>query len=427
MWEFAKGCLLAVANYGLFYLVSVFISRWLGPSEFGDYSVAIAAAGIGAAAATLGMDRLCMKKLPVFRKERQVELGLGFIVRGSQVSLAGGLVLFLLVLAVALPLFLIRPSMEIHQPLLVGIFFIPVMGLVAFWSEVLNVNDGYVLSTGINRLLLPVCILACLYAYRAVYDHFSAREAVLAVGMSWSLCLVVIILFLRRRIPKLFWEAEPRFETRAWLSESYAFVVNTILLLAIQKSGVLVLEAVHAHENEVGVYAAAVQVSSFVIVFVMVSNRFFLPRMSAYLKEGSTATVNRILADRFRALFLIASAIGVMILIFGKVFLGWFSPEFATGYPALCVLTVAAVWQTLLAINTMVWQFMGFKNLVMKSYLAILVSACACIALASPRYGIMGAALGHAVPFLAVLVYLEVRLFRQHGISTLGLGRKSGL
>ena len=67
MKDFIKGSVLTLINYALFFLVSVLISRWLGAEGFGDYSVAIAMANISATAATLGMEKLGMKKLSIYK------------------------------------------------------------------------------------------------------------------------------------------------------------------------------------------------------------------------------------------------------------------------------------------------------------------------------------------------------------------------
>ena len=71
-------CLLATANYFLFYGLGVFLARTLGMEGFGRYNVAVASFAMLASLSTLGLEKFALRTFSGFIYQKHWDQALGF-------------------------------------------------------------------------------------------------------------------------------------------------------------------------------------------------------------------------------------------------------------------------------------------------------------------------------------------------------------
>ena len=142
------------------------------------------------------------------------------------------------------------------------------------------------------------------------------------------------------------------------------------------------------------------------IIVSMVSP--LLPRMSQLDGQGRYEDINRLFLDMTRLSALASLAMGSMLILHGRtLLLLWVGPKYVSSYPILILLTVGAIASTaqLGTLHTLIakgrhraygiWTLgEGLANLILSIIWA-------------RRYGIVGVALGTAVPLLVVKLTLQ--------------------
>ena len=71
-------CLLAGANYLLFYGLGVFLARTIGVTEFGRYSVAVATFTMLASLSTLGLEKFALRAFVGYIEKKRWDYASGF-------------------------------------------------------------------------------------------------------------------------------------------------------------------------------------------------------------------------------------------------------------------------------------------------------------------------------------------------------------
>ena len=71
-------CLLATANYLLFYGLGVFLARTIGVTEFGRYSVAVATFTMLASLSTLGLEKFSLRAFAGYIEQKRWHYARGF-------------------------------------------------------------------------------------------------------------------------------------------------------------------------------------------------------------------------------------------------------------------------------------------------------------------------------------------------------------
>ena len=398
MYTLIKGWLLASTNFGLLYLVSILIARWLGPEDFGTYSVAVAIVTILASAATMGLEKLGAEELPIYSKHLKWDLYRGFLKRTTQLILIVAIVVSILSIGM-FELFELYYDRNIaHPSRWVISIFLPVMATVYFLVELMAVNNRYVASMFVYRFQFPLMNLLLLVLFYIYITEFTFTYALIAFGGAWLICLITSIVILFRSLPKEIWSQRPEYETWVWLKGSYPFFINTLLLTARNYSGIIVLDIFHDSESIVGRYSAIAQTSLFIIIFMTTSNRYFLPKISVAIDSKDYDEINSILRSRVKMLGIICLIFILIMVFFGKDILALFNKGFIAGYPALLVLTAGTAIEVFAGISTLILQYLDNAKYAMRSYIYILtVSLILAFLLAKPLED-LGMALAFTIP-----------------------------
>jgi len=411
----AQGVVFSAANYALAFVTVVVLARWLGPKGYGDYAVGVAVATSLAIPTSLGLQKLVLKSLPVYANDNQWGHVRGLMAAGWICIAAAGAVVALLLWG-GLELFHGHTGLPRHSVLVAAIFTGPLVAMGIYGVEVLNANRLFTYGTGVRMVFHPGVLLALIVIAHLAASRFTPALAFWCFSLAGLIAVSIAAVLIRRMSAKEIWQKRPRFEFVQWVGASVPFVFNSLVTRALRRTGILLLELLSPLEDEVGLYAAVAMISSFVIMLVPLVNSHFLPRISPLLKAGDTSGVNLLLQRRLWFLCICSLVFFLSLAIWGRHILGLFHQEFVRGYHLLLVFSLSACVTALMAVAPLLLQFLGETRLVGKQYAAVLAAAVGLTALLVPWLRALGAVLGFALPFAAMLIIQMRRLARDHGI-----------
>lgn len=409
-------------NYSLVYLTNMLLARWLGPEQYGDYSVGFALVTLLSAFITLGFEKLVLKNLPVYADDKNWRLYRGFLRAAWLLILGCGLALALL-LWTGYEGFHSLFKHDKHSVVVFAFLLSPILALSFFALQVLNANKNFLAGTGMKNLFNPIILLLLIYFIHQLRLDFNAPLAFFCFSASVASSLCLCLLIIRLDIPREALNIRPEFELNTWLRMSIPFMVNSLVMISIQRSGVLLLEVFSPREGHVGIFAASAIIASFITKINYISDSYFLPRIAPLLEHGDINGVNDQLKKRLLFLFIVGSTFLLIIIFFGRRILNLFHPHFEAGYPVLVMFSVGAVISSLGAVAPVLFQFLGFSRFVIRMSVGVLLVLLLLSSVLIPFLHGMGAVLGYIIPFtIALAIQLRI-LARNHNIKIITILR----
>lgn len=411
-WKMAIGAGFGYISYTLFYVIGIFLANVLAnPADYGNYAVTITTMLWLTTLILFGHNRYILKIYPQHRKKREYGAIHGYIRRIVQMSFIGGALIALITVATYegyQRLYHLH-----HHPIIVGVLFTPIMALVLFSIEILNVNHRFILSTFINKILLPLLLAAIIVIFFFI-DYISDTTAIFATGVAWTLSLVVCIFNISRLPMKSIFLAKPKYDTKKWFKSSSPYWIYQITFMSINSLPIMFLEFLHSKEILVGIFAAAFQTAAFLNLFAASSNRYILPIFSNHF--DCTAFMKQILSHR-RIFMLIVCTIYVIILaLLGHKVLSLFGHEYTRGYPELIILLVGVYFQALFSIVPYLFQFFNMTKIMLSFQIGTLIFSIILYFILIPKFGGVGAAITFTVNILIANLLQVITFYRKTGL-----------
>lgn len=242
----------------------------------------------------------------------------------------------------------------------------------------------------------------------ALYPEAPLTAIGAAVGACW-LATAIAGYALRREVQAL--DAKPSYAPGRWMTFAAFLSLEGGLLFLLQWSDQL-LVGLFMSANDVGVYAAAIRIAALTAVPLLAVNSILGPTVAALHggdnHEGLRTTYSRMTWATGAAGLLI----GLAVLVFGNLLLGFFGPEFPPGFPALAIMTVGHIVNSATGSAGLVLGMTGHVrwrlfNAALTAVVSVILNV-----LLIPPLGIVGSALATASALIVInlLQICEVRL-----------------
>lgn len=396
-------CLLALANYVLFYAIGVLLARRLGVSGFKTYSVAVATLTLLASFTTLGLEKYAVRVLPAFYESEDWSGARGFTLFGRNLVLWIGLVVVLVYGAIAVIDALTTDS-AVGWPTLLAVLFLPAMVAASFAIEVAAASGRVIAATVIYRLVLPICLLLSLGAVLVSPVALDPAWAVVCMGVSWLAAFALLRRLVHRAIPNEVAVAESRREPGRWLKRSAPFLLHSVMMTQFASLGIVGLELLQSPEQEVALLAAAMQTGGFVVLLATATNRYYGPMASRLIERSDYDGLIATIRERHSWIVPSTGAFLLVVVLFGRKILGLFGPEFELGYAALCWISGGASVSVWFSMAPSYLKFVGRNRMVLGITAAGGALNVLLLVWLGPRHGATGAAAAYAVSlsFMAV-------------------------
>lgn len=421
-WEIVITCGFSVFNYAAFYLIGIMLAKNLLPADYGDYCAAVATANILATIGTLGLEKAATKAFPDYITNKKFDLARGFwrfgifIVIVASTILALGTIGFHEIWA--------QVKNEVRHPLVLLLLFLPIVTLTTYATEALTGLKRVMPSILISWGLLPSTALAVMWLVSRYFGRgMTSSHAVVALGTSWIVTLIVILPLMPYFLPAGMRKSEPSYHWKTWINSSLGFLANSLILTVLNNGVLIVLEFFHPDEDIVGVFGAVLQTSGFVVLLATSTNRLFLPRISKALAQGDNAGVRSILRSRTKVVGPLLAFSFLAFFLFGEQILDLFrhhtheithagriGPYAERGYLALIVSAAGTTVSSWFAIAPYLLMYMGRTREVLWAIGSASLAAIVSAVFLSRLYNELGAAVANAVPLALAFLWMGMRV-----------------
>jgi len=398
---------LTLGNFLITYPTGILLARSLGIDHYDEYAVAIAAATILSTLTELGAGKLAMRILPAYAETGDWGLARGYRrLAGRAILLASALVAgtFLAVEHLA-------DGAAGITAFGVAVMFLPAMALTGYGADVVQANHATLRAALVSRTVVPGVTLALVAGWAVLGGELTAPIAVALFGSGSLAGIVLIRAFLIRTTPEELTASTAVRMPKQWLSQALPFLGVALLMVAMAKAGLVVLETV-APDGDVSTFAVALETGTFLYLIAKSTDKMFLPRISVLIERRDTAGIIHERNRRLRWLGIICVIFVTAIVLFGREILTLFGPGFADGYAALVIVSVgSAVW-TLFSLAPSYLQYVGRARLVIFATMGCVAISMVLTWQLGARYGDTGAAIAFAVPIATLYVTLAIYAWR---------------
>lgn len=374
-WLFADRILHMVVGL----VVSVSVTRYLGPERYGLLSYATAFVTLFSAVGQLGLDAVVVRNIVRDPESRDETLGSAFLLK-----LAGGAVGILLILA---GIVLIRPDDRVSQVLVaissLGLLF-QSFNAIDFWFQSQVRSKYTVYARSAAYLAVSAAKLALVLAGAPLAAFAWAGLADVALG---SLGLVVAYRMAGLSLSS--WRAS-RAGALALFRDSWPLMFSDLLVLIYMRADKVVLGQL-AGEKELGIYSVATLVAEmlYFIPAQIVSSVF------PSLIEARGAS-DELFRQRLQKLYNLMALAGYAVALPLTLLAGWLVPLlFGPGYARSAPMLIGLVWAGVF-INFMIVRS-SYLTALNWTRLHFIIDFAGCLlnlglnVLLIPRFGGMGA------------------------------------
>lgn len=408
------------------FLTTVLLARLAGAAVLGDFALAIMTANLLTGVAILGLGRILVREVGgdirqgETARARQIVRGFAVAVLLSSAVVAGAYLLVLL----ATPFGVRLGGNLLALALAAGLVLVDPM--LRLGRALLRTMGHPVLSQSLQETptLLKFLVIGLLALAGLSPDAPQLMGLTLLLYAGCTVVTWVIALQTVRR-----WPADGPRPARAL----FAAGLPITLVFSIQAFSqwlVLAQLSATATSADVGAFRVAAQVAGVVATITMTTELYVSPQMAGDLRTGRYDLLWRRQRRGTIAMLVLASPVLLVSLFAPSAFLGLlFGPEFVAGATALSIVAVAQLVNTARGPLGALLSMSGHD----RWQLGITLAGLAIVLLLSftliPRYGITGAGIAYAAPFIfrSVVGWIIVRrLIPRHPVDGAGGPREDG-
>lgn len=406
---------LRIASTGLAFVTSFLLARLLKLENFGVYTSVTEWLTFLAIPTALGMDRLMVREISVFRAQGAWGKVHGFLRWGNLAVFTTSLVVA--VLGAVLVSFVVD-----HEGLRLSFYLalasLPLLTLTSLRQAAMRGFNHIVGGQWPELILRPLLIIALsLLAWRLL-PSFTAPWAVAAASTATLLAFLVGAYLLARVLRREAQPAEPQLEPGAWFRATLPFIVISGMYVVNAKTSALLLLAL-AGPTQVGLYTPASRGADLIALVLLAVNTAIAPTLARLFAERKTKQLEHTVARSTRMITLVSLPLALALILFGHWYLQIFGSEFTVATTALAILSVGQLINAATGTVGTLLNMTGNERDVARSVGFSALLNVALNVLLIPRMGLTGAALATALGTLSWNVLLSYFVYKRLGFYSL--------
>ncbi|RII25020.1 MAG: flippase [Geobacter sp.] len=385
-WLFANNLL----RMGVGLLVNIWVTRYLGPEQFGLLSYATAFVFVFSSIAAMGLDWVVVRNIVRDPSCRDETLGTAFMLK-----LAAGAITLGLTLAA---IFIVRPADHLTRLLVaivaLGIVF-QAFGTINFWFQSQVQSKYSVLVKSVAFLIVSAAKITLIWFEAPLVAFAWAGLAEIVLG---SAGLVAAYRFQGHFIKT--WRATWAM-AKVLLRDCWPLMLTDIVMLAYMRIDQVILGEI-AGNTEVGIYSAAVLLAETWLFIPMAVTSSLFPSVVEARESDET-----LFHDRLQKYYNLMAFLGYAIALPVSIVANWIVPFlFGAAYAKAGPMLTGLIWAGLF-INLSVARssYLTVMNWTRIHFIADLLGCALNITLnliLIPRFGGMGAVIASLVAYWAV-------------------------
>lgn len=415
----ARGAIISVmlAGFGaiIAYASQVFISRSLGADQFGIYAYVLGWMGFVRVIVSLSLEVAAVRYVSKYFADGDWSRVADFLRVGRLAIIAAALIASV---GCALAIHLNRSALPAHLPtaLLLGCVLLLPTSLLTFEAAALQGLRLVYAPRIPSAFVRPLVIIAVLlFAITSMGWHGTAELALIANGIGVVVATVISYGMMRSRMPPGTRASSEPALRKEWFYYCSINLGQGILYMILSQQMDVVFVGSLVGTTNAGYYLVASQLVSIAGLGVVAVNQFVAP----YLAEHEIGPQNKNLSTLLRRVVLLNALMALpligLLVVTGTYLLAMFGATFVAAYPAMCILLIGTVVNTLWGA---LWgDLLTMTGLHKEASVVVIIAAAlnVCFTLyLTPRYGLVGAASATVAATLArsfMVAYLVHKKF----------------
>jgi len=398
------------------YLFKVYLARVLGAEALGIYALGMTIVAFLGVFNALGLPQSAVRFVAAYCATGKMELLRGFLGRGFLVLLASNLLLGSAVLVVG-------PWIAVHlyhtpalSPYLRLFALIMILGaLTTFLAQVLtgykDVARRTVITSFIGNPATIIFTLSLVSLGFSLWGYIFAQvcSALVVLGL-----LLVAVWKLTPQAARSFSAGLPLLEREVISFSAVAFGVCFLEFLIAQADRVLI--GFYLDAREVGIYAVAGALVTFVPIILQSVNQIFSPTIADLHARQQHELLGRIFQTLTKWILGLTIPLAAVMMLFAAPLMRIFGHDFEVGWPILVIGTLGQLVNCGVGSVGYLLLMSGNQGRLIRIQ-AVMATVMVALNLALiPRWGIIGAAIGAAVTNTATNLWYLRQVRRALGL-----------
>lgn len=413
----AAGSSVVLKAYGIAaaFLTSLLLARSIGPDGYGAYAFAISAVTLLSVPSGLGLDRLAVRIVAIFKVDKEWGALRGFIKYSNTLTAIVSIILSAL-LAVAIHWRILPLDPQLQGGLQAALFLVPVLALTALRQAVLRglkfVTHGQIPELFLRPTLLLIAV-SILSNFRPAL--LSTASAIWITVIAGFIAFLVGTAVLRVKFASVMQDEQEdsqgseitASQKKTWLYEALPFISLGLITVANNRADILLLGFLSS-PDQVGVFHVASRLSDLCVLALYASNTAAAPYFAELLSSKQHASTERAAKGISSWSFWLTVPVVVVLLLLGPQLLKLFGAEFESGFLVLGILAMAQLFNAAVGSVGTVLNMAGKAKFTSFGIMAGLMVNVITSFVLVPLYGAVGAAWSSALALItwnAVLLY----------------------
>lgn len=391
------------------FLVGVQLARGLGVTGYGYYGIATAVITLATIPGNFGIPKLVTREVAAAQSRKDPALMFGVLRWADRIC---GSLSALIAMAMAVGSFIAwrNGSPVLGLTILLGAPMVALLPLSEIRGAALRGLHRVVLGQLSSVLLRPLAMSIVLFSLFSAGIAIGAPTVMALNSVVAVFAFVLTARWLARSLPAK-QAAAPSLDARGWLATSIPMALGDIISMLQRQMAVLLL-GILASPAEVGLFRVSIATAAVVAVPVAVVNIVVLPMFSRLHSEGDAARLQRLVTACAVVQFGGVLLLSLPLLLAPGPLLGLvFGSSYVPASDTIRVLTTGMIISSSFGPNAALLNMTGHERRVTR---AVSVAVCVnvvVIALAAPRWGSLGAAIGVLAGQICwnILLWLDAR------------------
>lgn len=394
--------LIILLSFGLNYVISVMLSRGLGPSIYGEYAVIISTVQFCSLFILLGADLAITRFLPEYLAAADWNMARGYLQRHFKMIATISVIVLLLGIGIAIAVNFFRDAVFIEQetylhPVISYLWLIPLFALALFFGKLLRATNHYLLSLIPFTIVFPLLFISGLLLYIKYYGFATIHQAIFILLFSMLLQTLGQIAAVYFTLPQQIRLALPKYQNKIWINTSIKLMFSGLISIYLYSIGLILLNLFDPQKADVGVFSAILTICTTMWLAFQAIMMIVAPNISPAAKSNDKKTLRKYI--RIGTSIITGANILLMILFiaFGKAILSHFGPDFEIGYTSLLIVAGGMLLSSCFCLALPVLQYSGNQDVLIKVVIQTAILLLFASFVLVKYFGLMGGAITIAI------------------------------
>lgn len=386
---------LKVISTILILLTSLLLTRLLGVAGFGIYTYTITITGLLSIPASLGLNRLMVREIAIYKAQSNWAL-LGGIISWANKTV------FLLSIGIAILAAAVTWSLGIGHSIkdmtafMIALLSLPMMSLRSIRLAALQGLNKVAKGQIPELLATPLLIMLLVaIAHTFLKTEFTAYWALAIYVVVTTLTCILGTRWLNIVLPAELKTTSSEYKIGFWLRSALPMMLLSGMQLINSQIDILIIGAIKG-TAAVGIYVVLLKSTQLIVFILAATNTVLAPLFAHLYAEGDYQQLQTTVNNSTKLVLNVSVLITLLLIIFRKQYLHLFGSEFLQGEFALIILSIGQLANAATGSVGVLLNMTRNENYTTISVaLSLIFSAIADLILI-PHFGINGAAISSA-------------------------------